>query len=124
MQLKRAVANLSFSILTVVPSIFPNPVKNNQQMLKTIFIVLIELPRHVSASKYHLQGVTLSFQVTPVFSLRFGWMWAIVHSVWPFAAECIPQQMAAPETQTKNWSSLQGKCNPLKMAFGCRNMPG
>jgi hypothetical protein len=37
-----------------------NPVKNNQQMLKAIFIVLIELPRHVSASKCHLQGVTHS----------------------------------------------------------------
>jgi len=33
--------------------------KCNQQMLKAIFIVLIKLPRLVSASKWHLQGATL-----------------------------------------------------------------
>ena len=50
-------------ILTVVPNIFHNPVKDNQQMLKGVvrnFIVLIKLPRHVSASKCHPQGLTCS----------------------------------------------------------------
>jgi hypothetical protein len=33
---------------------------NAQGCCKQFFIVLIKLPRHVSASKYHLQGVKLS----------------------------------------------------------------
>jgi hypothetical protein len=51
-------------------------VKDVQQMLKGVvscfFIVLNKLPRHVSASKCHLQGVTLSFhKQLQFFSLRW-----------------------------------------------------
>jgi hypothetical protein len=45
-----------------------NPVQENQQMLMSVFIILIKLPRHVSAANCHLQGVTCSLQATPVFS--------------------------------------------------------
>jgi hypothetical protein len=46
------------------------PVQDNQQMLKddVSFIILIKLPRHVSAANCHLQGVTHSLQATPVLS--------------------------------------------------------
>jgi hypothetical protein len=78
---------------------------NAQGCCKQFFIVLNKLPRHVSTSKCHLQGVTLSFnKLLQFFSLRFKWVWAIVHSVRPSAAEAY--------------------CNPLKMAFGSRNMSG
>jgi hypothetical protein len=45
-------------------------VQDNQQMLKGVvsFIILIKLPRHVSAANYHLQGFTRSLQATPVLS--------------------------------------------------------
>jgi hypothetical protein len=50
--------------------------------------VLNKLSRHVSASKCHLQGVTLSFhRLLQLFSLRFGWVWTIVQLVRPSAAE-------------------------------------
>jgi hypothetical protein len=44
-------------ILIVVPSILCIPVPDNQQTLKAVvsFIILIKLPRHVSAANYHLQ---------------------------------------------------------------------
>jgi hypothetical protein len=46
------------------------PVKENQEMLKGVFIILIKLPRHVSAANCHLQGVTRSLLATrtPVLS--------------------------------------------------------
>jgi hypothetical protein len=37
-------------------------------MLKGVFIILIKLPRHVSAANCHLQGVTRSLYATPVLS--------------------------------------------------------
>jgi hypothetical protein len=46
--------------------------KDVQQILKgavRVFIVLNRLPRHVSASKCHLQGVTVSFHNLPQFRL-------------------------------------------------------
>jgi hypothetical protein len=56
---------------------------NGQQSCKQFFIVLNTLPRHVSASKCHLQGVTLFFhKLLQDFTLRFGRVWAIVHWVW------------------------------------------
>jgi hypothetical protein len=47
-----------------------NLVQDNQQMLKGVvsFIILIKLPRHVSAANCHLQEVTRSLQATPVLS--------------------------------------------------------
>jgi hypothetical protein len=57
---KTGKITVQFLPLSLYRAFLPNPVKNNQQVLKEIFIVLIELPRNVSASKYHLQGVTLS----------------------------------------------------------------
>jgi hypothetical protein len=49
-------------ILIIVPSTFVTPVQENQQMLKGVvsFIILIRLPRHVSAANCYLQGVTRS----------------------------------------------------------------
>jgi hypothetical protein len=45
-------------------------VQDNHQMLKGIvsFIILIKLPRHVSADNCHLQGVTRCLQATPIWS--------------------------------------------------------
>jgi hypothetical protein len=43
-------------------------VQDNQQMLKGVFIILIKLPRYVSAANCQLQGVTRSLQATPVLS--------------------------------------------------------
>jgi hypothetical protein len=60
-------------------------------MLKGVvsnFIVLIKLPRHVSTSKCHLQRGYSFLASYSSFSLRFGWMWAIIRLVWPSAAEC------------------------------------
>jgi hypothetical protein len=62
--------------------------KCSRTLYTVFFIVLIKLPRHVSASKYHFQGVTLSFFISYFsFSLRFGYVWTIVHPVRPSAAE-------------------------------------
>jgi hypothetical protein len=36
------------------------PVQENQQMLKGVFIILIKLPRNVSAANCRIQGVTRS----------------------------------------------------------------
>jgi hypothetical protein len=46
------------------------PVQDKQQMLKGVvsFIMLVKLPRYVSAANCHLQGVTRSLQATPVLS--------------------------------------------------------
>jgi hypothetical protein len=110
-----------------------SPVKENQLMLKGVvsnfFIVLIKLPRHVSASKCHLQG-GYSFLVSySSFSLRFRWMWAIVCSVWPSALQSRWPHQAnnspyLPKTQTKIGVAYKEQVTPLKMTFGCRNMSG
>jgi hypothetical protein len=52
-------------ILIVVQSIFCIPVQENQQMLKGVFIILIKLPRHVSAAR-----VGCKERVTP-------WRWQL-----------------------------------------------
>jgi hypothetical protein len=45
-------------------------VQVHQQILKSVFsfILLIKLPRHISAANCHLQGITGSLQATPVLS--------------------------------------------------------
>jgi hypothetical protein len=56
--------------ILVFSTLLQIPVQDNQQMLKGIvsFIILIKLPRPVSAANSHLQGVTRSLQATPVLS--------------------------------------------------------
>jgi hypothetical protein len=42
------------------PRFLYSPLQDNQQMLKDVFIIVIKLPRHVSAANCHLQRVTRS----------------------------------------------------------------
>jgi hypothetical protein len=93
-------------------------------MFREFFIVLIKLPRHVSASKCHLQEVTLPCKLLQYFSLRFGLMWAIVRSVWPFATESADPPTNGhtertiahinPKHRLKNCSRLQGSVTPWR----------
>jgi hypothetical protein len=104
---------------------------NAQGHCKQFFIVLIKLPGHVLASKCHLQGGYTFLASYSSFSMRFGWMWAIVRSVWPSVAEFRgrwPHQANnsphPPETQTKTGVAYKERVGHLKMASGCRNMSG
>jgi hypothetical protein len=122
--------------MAVVPSIFLIRWKLTNKWSKQFLLCSnypdIDMFRHLNAI---FRGLHFPCKLLQFFSLRFGWMWAIVRSVWPFASECIPNSAANghtewtiahihPKRRLKNWSSLQGKCNPLKMAFGSRNMSG
>jgi hypothetical protein len=51
---------VSQMVLIAVPSMLHITVQENQLMLTGVFIILIKLPRHVSAANYYLQGVTRS----------------------------------------------------------------
>jgi hypothetical protein len=54
-------------ILIVVPRFFVYSGARNNKCSRVLsaFIILIKLPRHVSASNCYLQGVTRSLQATP-----------------------------------------------------------
>jgi hypothetical protein len=48
-----------------------------------LFIILIKLPRHVSAVHCHLQEVIHVPRKLLQYCLRLGWMWVMDRSVWP-----------------------------------------
>jgi hypothetical protein len=99
------------SILIVVLSIFVYSMQDNQQMLKDVvtFIILVKLPRHVSAANCHLQGVTHFLLSYSSFACTSG-------GCGLRAAGHNKQTITHILRHRQNWSSLQGTCSPLKMA--------
>jgi hypothetical protein len=130
---------------------FSKPVQDNQQMLNGVVSVFLLYPLNYPDMFRHpisiLGGLHVPRKLLQ-FCLRLGWMWIMVRSVKPAAAESAAagftertiihihprRRTAAGYTERtiihihprrrQNWSSLRGTCNPMKMTFGCRNMSG